>query len=365
MSFRHMYCPASRFAAVCLAILLLLPGCGVELPPHQSEPQGHTYNWGKRIYFGIGGNLHRFARSGWSHREEGGTWTEALAASLILQVRPAHEPVTLELAAGGFVHLPGIPFQTVEVSVNGQKIATWRVNEHRTYRAVIPREFVGGERTLFSGHPTDPRAKALLLIDFYLPNSQVPVLVGAGGDWRRLGMNCSEMRLVVGSDPAAAQDDIAASGPQSEEGSTYTPGTVVRFAAGENASRYKLSGWHQAEPALTWSSAQPALLGFKLAGAKADGPLTLKLKANGNILPPRLPAQRTIVRANDQQIAEWRITEVAEFKAVIPPDLIRTDRLLTLEFVNPDATSPKELGVSQDTRKLGIACFELSLLQEE
>lgn len=357
----------ARIAARCAALVAALTGCDVELPPNRySEPQSHVYEYGDPIFFGLGGDSKRFKLSGWSHIEPEWTWTDGIGASLIIQIRPtAQQPLTLRMKLGGFVHPPELPYQPVDVMVNGRKIASWRVAEHRVYRAVIPPEVVGGGETTFSGHPADPRISALLFVDFYMPKAQPPVLLGDVHDWRRLGIVCSEFVIVEGAEPDAAEDDATVNAPDSVEGSPYTLGSVVRFGIGEDAARYKLSGWYSAERNFTWMGETAAVLGFKLQEQLSGRPLRLRATLGTNTVPPQLPSQPTLVYANGQQIAEWHVDRFADYTVIIPAELLGPDQPLSIEFRTPKATSPKALGVNEDSRKLGVALHELQITQSQ
>ena len=75
--------------------------------------------------------------------------------------------------------------------------------------------------------------------------------------------------------------------------------------------------------------------------------------------PPELPAQPVEVYANGIKVADWQVGDKAEFTALIPPNATGDGNLLKLELKIPKAISPKALGQSQDSRLLGVACFDL------
>ncbi len=349
-----------------LLAIAILTGCDLkQTPDHNSEPRLHVYEFGQPIPFGLGGDDHRFALSGWSEPESGFTWSDGIGASLMLRVPATNTPLTLRMKQWAFTHPPAdLLFQPVDVSVNGKKIATWHVSEKKVYRAVIPKGLVGAPGTVLTARgatdrPDDPRRANLLIIDFYIPKAQAPVLIGASQDSRRLGIAAVELTVQEGADPNAGDDDVNATAPMTGEGSLYAFGIPLKFGQGENGGRYKLSGWHDAEPTYTWTGAQPAVLGLRIP--KTNNPLWVTLIANGNILPPQLPTQPTELYANGQKVAEWQISGRDEFHATIPASALNPNGVLSLELRTAKATSPQALGVNNDARPLGIACYELAI----
>lgn len=356
-----------RGGAALLLVLGVSSGCDPLPPNHSSEPRVHVYEYGSPIPFGLGGDAHRFMTTGWSEIEPEHTWTNGIGASLILRVPATDKPLTLRMKQWAFVHPPaGLEYQRVEVSVNRRAIATWHVRDKKVYRAVIPNDVIGVPGTVLTGRGAsealeDPRNAVLLIVDLYMPDAQMPVLLGATGDWRRLALACMEMVVEEGADPSAADDNVAVTGPITPEGSPYSYGVPVRFGRGENGGRYKLAGWHDADPEFTWSGDGPAVLGFKVRPTKRS--LVVTLNANGNILPPQLTEQPTAVYANKKLIAEWNIGDRDEFTATIPAEILDPEGQLTLEFHARRAISPQALGVNEDQRPLGIAVHELTIYE--
>jgi hypothetical protein len=89
--------------------------------------------------------------------------------------------------------------------------------------------------------------------------------------------------------------------------------------------------------------------------------VSLKIRLAALMKAPELPFQPVEVHINDQKIAEWQVSDTAEFVAAIPHDLTKAGGVLTIVFKTPKATSPKALGLSADPRVLGICCLDLEL----
>jgi hypothetical protein len=85
------------------------------------------------------------------------------------------------------------------------------------------------------------------------------------------------------------------------------------------------------------------------------------MKLGGLIHPPDLPRQNVAVYANGEKIADWEVSEPADFTAPIPPALTTNTEDLNIELRIPDAASPQSLGVSYDGRLLGVRCYVIEL----
>lgn len=71
--------------------------------------------------------------------------------------------------------------------------------------------------------------------------------------------------------------------------------------------------------------------------------------------------QNVAVYANGEKIADWQVSEAADFTAPIPLELTRNAEELNLELRVPDAASPQSLGMSYDGRLLGVRCYSIEL----
>lgn len=347
--------------AICVCAILLLSSCRLQLPPdYTSEPHFHLYSYGETVRFGLGGDSHRFKLHGWSHTEPRFTWTDGVGASLIFLVPRTARQLTLNMKLLPFVHAPDLPVQPVQISINNRKIVTWDVNEEKVYSTVVPEDMVASRPDAIQGRP-NLRDSVVLVIDLFMPKAHFPGIIVDAPDWRRLGVACSELVMLETSLPGDPGAGLPL--PRKGENAPYHLGRLVRFGAGQNGQRYKRTGWHGAESGLTWSGKQPAVLKFKLA--PTDRPLTLILFANGNTLPPLLLPQQTLVYANKQLVADWRVDALSDYTADIPAGVIGPNGVLAVELLTQDATSPKALGVNNDSRPLGLACYSLLILEAD
>lgn len=328
-----------------LALFALFPGCRDNVPAERArEPEPQVYEYGTKVSFGLGGDSERFRVTGWSHTEQANTWTEGAAASLEFRVPESAEPVVLSMKLLGLTQPPELPFQLVEVSVNGEKIATWQVDAEKFHAATIPQKFVA--------------ARGTLKVALDLPKAVSPAELKMSADPRRLAVRCSELSLSPASGAVAPErgDARAAAVPADR---SYALGTILQFGEGQGAERYQVYGWHPAEKEFAWTEKTSAVLEFGIPAGGA--PLSLKARLAGMTKPPELLFQPTEVYANGQKVAEWQVGDTAEFQAVIPAEIAQRKGALAIELRTPGAVSPKSLGVSADSRTLGVRCHEVRI----
>ena len=135
---------------------------------------------------------------------------------------------------------------------------------------------------------------------------------------------------------------------------------TVDFGQGGQAGPFRVSGWSKPEEKFTWSDGNTAVLAIPIPPTQER--LTFRMTAAGLFKEPELPFQLVEVDVNGEKIADWQLRDTALFSATIPERLTKPGGILTFTFKIPRATSPKQLGVSEDARVLGMCVhnFELS-----
>jgi hypothetical protein len=167
-----------QFLAVA-ALMGALIGC------HKTEDQSISsnaetrYQPGASIRFSSGGESERFRVAGWSATETDCTWTSGRSAKLKFSISKTGDPLVLRMRLRGLASPPELPFQPVEVDVNGNKLAEWEVaGEPADYTATIPSTMMdGGE----------------LEIQLKTPKATTPRSLGMNDDKRVLGICCMEL----------------------------------------------------------------------------------------------------------------------------------------------------------------------------
>jgi hypothetical protein len=143
-----------------------------------------------------------------------------------------------------------------------------------------------------------------------------------------------------------------------DNGKIYTLGSVVKFGAGGEAEKFKVSGWSSAEKEFTWTEGKGAKLSFALP--QSESALTLRMKLVGLIHPPEVTYQPVEVYVNGEKIAEWQVAAPANFTATIPQKIAAV-KTLEIELRTPKSTTPKALKMNDDVRVLGVCCYEIQI----
>jgi hypothetical protein len=147
---------------------------------------------------------------------------------------------------------------------------------------------------------------------------------------------------------------------------TYVDGTVLDFGAavsgdrGRPADEYLWYGWSGREQISRWSQRGSATITFALDTASAS---TLRLRLAPFLAAGKLPHQRVEVELNEQPLASLRLSDASpkDYEIVLPAGALRKENVLLFRL--PDATSPQSVGVSEDTRLLGINVQWLTISQ--
>lgn len=318
-------------------IFIVFAGCG---PREVAEPvdgldnvvedeengddKEEFYRWGSVINFAKGGNASIYQGEGWSGAEPDFTWTDSHKAVLRIPVTEAESDVILSAFFHAFL-VPGkVEQQRVRILVNDREVGEWVITEGgvRGHKVIIPRNLID---------------ETLMEIVFELPDAASPAEVGISEDRRTLSI---AMRTIILSD--------------------YRWGSKIDFAKGGNAPVFQGEGWSGAEPDFTWTDGNRAVLHIPVG--EVDSDVTLSAVFHAFLPPEKVERQRVVIVVNGQEIGEWVVVDrgVGRHDIVIPADLLDKSPL-EIVFELPDAISPKEAGVSEDSRTLGIAVRTIEL----
>ena len=128
-----------------------------------------------------------------------------------------------------------------------------------------------------------------------------------------------------------------------------------------NSADYRISGWSQPEEKFTWTEGTLATLRARIP--RTESPITLRMTMGAMIKPPELPFQLVEVKANGETIANWQVSETSKFEAVIPAAITKVGGVLTITLRIPKAVAPNTLGGGEDSRVLGVSCFDFVLMK--
>jgi hypothetical protein len=143
----------------------------------------------------------------------------------------------------------------------------------------------------------------------------------------------------------------------------YLLGTVLDVVPGRDTGRpYRGSGWSIPDLDGIFSNAPEAEFNLPVAQL-TDAPLQLRVKA-WSFVAKELPRQEIEVVVNGQPVTTWVFTTadpIGERVATIPAEVARLQQPLSILFRMPNAASPLSLGLSTDSRQLGIGLQWLRL----
>ncbi|HUI17741.1 MAG TPA: hypothetical protein VL244_08765 [Alphaproteobacteria bacterium] len=142
----------------------------------------------------------------------------------------------------------------------------------------------------------------------------------------------------------------------------YPWGSPIQFREGGNSGFYLEHGWSGPSAAGTWTLSSEAELVLDVARAPAAAArLTVTAEP---FTPPARPVLETTVVANGSIVGRWLFVageREGPRSLVIPADVLHRAPLLRLAFRFDDPKSPRALGLSSDTRELGLFVRSVSL----
>ncbi|HLA12154.1 MAG TPA: hypothetical protein VJ023_16320 [Pyrinomonadaceae bacterium] len=153
--------------------------------------------------------------------------------------------------------------------------------------------------------------------------------------------------------------DVAGTNPDSRPaGPKYEWGHQIDFGNPE-ADKYFWYGWSGREAHSRWTDRGTATLIFSIPDFRAA---KLQIKLTAFIAPPRLNSQRLLISLNGYDLAKFTFKDQTSttYEVDVPVGFLLADNVL--KFAMPDAEYPRELGVSLDTRLLGINVQSIRLI---
>jgi len=136
------------------------------------------------------------------------------------------------------------------------------------------------------------------------------------------------------------------------------PGQTLTF---NYRNRQLADGWSTPESWGTWTDGQQAKIEMRLVPQARS--IVLDALA---FVQPQHPAQRVIVNLNGEQVLSTSLTQLLGNRLEVPissalsQSLARDDRL-TIELQLPDAISPRQLGINDDSRVMGLGLKSLTV----
>jgi hypothetical protein len=175
---------ATVYATLLTLALSSLAGCNRTQTAVDRSSDQTDVPYGTKITFEQGGNADSFKVSGWSKTEEKFTWSEGTSAELRIPVAATDDIIVLRMRMAALFKPPELPFQPVEIYVNGQKIVEWKVGDTADFSVAIP-------------HDTTKLGGVLSVI-IATPKATSPKALGLSADPRILGICCLDLELTKG-----------------------------------------------------------------------------------------------------------------------------------------------------------------------
>ncbi len=325
-----------KYHSIIYIFLLIIIFAGCKSDGTVSETSNTTptpagpaiYQYGTKIIFGAGGNSEQYQVTGWSHPEEGFTWTEGNRAELFLPVNKTTSGKTMQICLTPYIKKGKLDRQRINIYINDEK--TGEINaispEKKLYITEIPEKYMTGES---------------LKIAFELPDAASPKSIESIEDSRVIAIAVSSIALFE----------------------PYKTGERILFGNGGNGELYQVTGWSHPEEGFTWTEGKKAEL---LLPVDNTSDVTVKVCLAPYLPENKIKSQKVNIYINGKKSGQWALTSTVpslqEFK--IPKNLIK-DKSVKITFDLPDAKSPASLGLNQDPRELAIQVWSVLIVTPE
>lgn len=186
--------------------------------------------------------------------------------------------------------------------------------------------------------------------------------------WSGCTMDCGAMRIatpvIAPGKPGNEQAGATQSAQSAQSGITQS-GATIDFRHGGNAARYLYGDWGAAEATGSWTQGLQVFMSLHLQGdATRDWRVTLDAHA---LHTPGKPTQQVEVIANGKPVSTLVFAAPATPAPVvkqftIPASVMAgSDGWLDLTFLIKDPVSPKQRGINDDRRLLGMFVRSLTI----
>ncbi len=145
----------------------------------------------------------------------------------------------------------------------------------------------------------------------------------------------------------------------SKKTSKQTDLTIV-FNKSGNVSEYKTSGFSAPENDCTWTKEEFASVEVPLPEIADDKFFRVSFDA-APFIAKWLKKRNVSVLVNDEPVTDFVMTKSGIYKFALPQDSQKLGKVANIKFKIAKQVSPKDLGLSADSRKLGICVKNLTL----
>jgi hypothetical protein len=279
--------------------------------------------------FGEGTDGERLLAGGWSWPDPTGVWTDGDRARLILELKadPLSEAVLV---------LDVVPFLTPE---HAELTVDVRSSDTQLAHRMFREDDLEG-RLVLRLPPSVRDDTGRTVVDFQIHEPARPVDLGVSSDPRRLGLHLNS--LIFGDiDRSLAVDQ------------------TVSFIEGSDSQRFLGGGWSELEPTGVWTISHRARIIFQLP-ADAGTDLELVLGSHAYITPGH-PVLEVVFAARNERLGARVFrrgvrNRFPHIPLTIPLTgaVMDTQGRVVVDIEIDQPVSPKELGMGNDTRLLGL-----------
>ena len=134
----------------------------------------------------------------------------------------------------------------------------------------------------------------------------------------------------------------------------------IVFNKSGNIAEYKTSGFSAPENSCTWTKDEFVSVEIPLPEIADDKFFTVSFEASP-FIAKRLKKRTVSVFVNDEFITDFVMTGANVYKFNLPQDSQKLGKVANIKFKIAKQVSPKDLGLSADSRKLGICVNNMTL----
>ena len=178
-------------------------------------------------------------------------------------------------------------------------------------------------------------------------------------DTNRANSHCRNCYLVV-----RGTDSLVNRKSQFLKGDALNWGAEIDFGNNGNAEYFKTDGWGEGEEGFSWTVDHEATLKIRIYSPESSS-ITLRAVISPFLNPGKVDRQQVHVLVNGEELAQW-VFEMPGFQKrdlVFPHEFLLASGAINITFRIPAAVSPRQVGLNNDERILGIAVQSIELME--
>ena len=140
---------------------------------------------------------------------------------------------------------------------------------------------------------------------------------------------------------------------------SYQFGTPLIFSDQGSAFAYMAEGWSHPEPSHIWTIGQRAALSLKTPLPTGD--LTMDLEVFPFVVPGKLLHQRLTLLVNGEEVGRTTLQYHTNIQFKIPKRIWTKSGEASIQFLLPDAASPRSIGHNEDVRVIAVGFKRLTV----